>query len=159
MCAPALPGYRYLKDLEGFEDDDARTDQVTRRFIVGRLAEIFLDDDAAISIERARDGAERATAELERSGPAEPDEAAALRSVLEAYADRSSVRLTSAMMTLGSRCEAAGHLFGAEAAYEAGFRLEGSLADAESAVNAAAIRWLRSLLPPPGSPIQVGISP
>ena len=134
---PAFPGHRYLEDLEGSEHREDRTDEATRRFIVGRLAETLLDDDGSITIERAKDGAERARAELARLDGADADESAVLEGVIHAYEARNTVRLSAAMMRLGARSEARGHLHGARAAFEAGFRLAAGLADAVSAVNAA----------------------
>lgn len=115
-------GWSILKDLEGFEDIAARTNMVERRFAVGRLAQILLDQDLVMADSERIEAAERVRSDLEgQRVPA--SERRLLDAVIDAYESGDLQALALAVLRLGEVAEAGNHTNGALFCYSCAFDL------------------------------------
>lgn len=136
-------GWEYLEDIEGHESDAERTKIATRRFVVGRLVRMLLDDDLVVADERRVELAERARRELDCDP--EATECSILRGVLDAYVSGDLDALGRAVRALGEEAERHEHVGASLEAYRAAFEIAAALGDAELGVETsrAAGRVLR----------------
>ena len=130
-------GWEYLSDLDGHEDDEARATLATRRFVVGRLVRMLIDDDLVVPDERRHELAERARRELADTDTADPTDRAILLSVLDAYESGDLEELCIALRALGDEAERLDHAGAALAAFQASFEVGAAVAESVAAVQAA----------------------
>jgi hypothetical protein len=62
--AVGFAGWPILEDLDGREEDEVTSSRIARRFIVGRLVRMLVDDDLTVVLERVADQVRRARGEL-----------------------------------------------------------------------------------------------
>lgn len=105
-------GWPILKDLEGRESDSVQGSAIARRFTVGRLARMLIDEDLSVSEEQLMDQARRARVEIAKGGIEASDEVM-LEAVVRSYEVGDLSGLGEALLRLGDSAEAAGHPFGA----------------------------------------------
>lgn len=130
-------GWRFLKDLEGHEADDARADVVGRRFEVCRLMRGLVDEDLAVAEPRRAELAERARRSLETDPPEDDGERALLGSMLDAYEAADLPALASATIELGAAAERLDHVHGALELHRCAYDIAAALGTPELAVEAA----------------------
>lgn len=129
-------GWSILKDLEGFEDIAARTNVVERRFAVGRLAQILLDQDLVMSDAERTEAAERVRADL-ASQPVPTSEQRLLGAAIDAYESGNLDGLASAILQMGEVAEAGNHINGALFCYSCAFDLAARSDALEVSIDAA----------------------
>lgn len=129
-------GWSILKDLEGFEDIAARTNVVERRFAVGRLAQILLDQDLVMADSERAEAAERVRADLEgQRVPA--SERRLLDAVIDSYESADLDDLAAAVLRVGEVAESANHINGALFCYSCAFDLAARADAAAVSIDAA----------------------
>lgn len=115
-------GWSILKDLDGFEDIAARTNVVERRFAVGRLAQILLDQDLIMLDAERIESAERVRADLTEQ-PVPEAERRLLDGAIDAYEAGDIEGLAAAVLQMGEVAEASNHVNGALFCYSCAFDL------------------------------------
>jgi tetratricopeptide (TPR) repeat protein len=132
-------GWPILEDLEGREDDEVASGRIARRFIVGRLVRMLVDDDLTVAPERAADQVRRARSELLGVDAAsdEQEEAARWQSVLDAFESGSYEALATELVELGDLVEAQGHAHGALEIYRCAYGIAARVGAPRVAIDAA----------------------
>jgi tetratricopeptide (TPR) repeat protein len=146
-------GWTILKDLEGHDDDEARNRLVSRRFSVGRLAHMMLDEDLSVPIDRRAEEVSRVRAELlggetaseevgatAMDGPRSDDvvqELDLLEAVLAAYETASLPTLAMSLLDLGAAAERQDHIHGALDLYSCAYEVAVAIGEAGTAIDAA----------------------
>lgn len=136
-AVPGFAGWHLLKDLEGHEDDEERGAVVGRRFEVGRLARMLVDEDLCVPEGRRVDLAERVRGTLADEPVEEPEERALLHAVLDAYQEGDLPALGSALIDAGYAAERVDHRFGALELYRCAYDIGAALGDAMITIEAA----------------------
>jgi tetratricopeptide (TPR) repeat protein len=139
--ASSFAGWPILEDLEGREDDEAASARIARRFIVGRLVRMLVDDDLAVAPERMADQVRRARTELlaaeGSSRDLDRDEVTRWLSVLDALEAGSHDALAVELVELGDLVEAEGHAHGALELYRCAQSIAAAVGAPRPAVDAA----------------------
>jgi len=136
-----FPGWPILEDLEGREEDEVVGARIARRFVVGRLVRMLVDDELAFPKERMAEQVRRARAELDGATVVDGhDELARCRGLLDALEQEDHHRLAADLVSLGDQVEAQGHIHGAQELYACAYSLAAALGAPRSAVDAARLR-------------------
>ena len=137
--ASAFAGWPILDDLEGREEDEVTSARIARRFVVGRLVRMLVDDDLAVVPERVADQVRRARSELvaHDASADEHDEGARWHRVLDALEGSHHGILASELVELADTVEAQGHTHGALELYRCAYDIAGALGAPRQAVDAA----------------------
>jgi len=136
----SFPGWPILQDLEGHEDDPARRTLIERRFQVGRLARLLLDEDLALPAERRGQLCDRAAGELEEGTDVEPRELESLRHFLEGFRALDLDMLGQALVSLAAHAERLDHILGALDLYDCAYEIGAAIGDVEVCIAAARSR-------------------
>jgi tetratricopeptide (TPR) repeat protein len=135
---PGFAGWPILKDIEGREADDEESRLIALRFIVARLPRLLLEDDLTVSLERLREQAERARAEIRgQLQGCESSEEALWEDVLQAFQEADLESLALRMVALGEAAESGGHLHSAAELYRTAFEIAAATGTVDTAVEAA----------------------
>lgn len=139
--ASSFAGWPILEDLEGREDDEVVSARIARRFVVGRLVRMLVDDDLAVAPERMADQVRRARTELlstdTSTDEGDQDELARCQRVLDALEKGSHDTLAAELVELGDVVEAQGHTHGALELYRCAYVISAGIGAARPAVDAA----------------------
>lgn len=139
--ASNFAGWPILEDLEGREDDEVTSTRIARRFVVGRLVRMLVDDDLAVAHERMADQVRRARGELlgaDTSADARGlDEVVRCQRVLDALEAGSHEMLAAELVELGDVVEAQGHTQGALEIYRCAYAIAAGVGAVRPAVDAA----------------------
>ncbi len=130
-------GSAFLRDLEGRDDDALARAEIERRFAVGRLGRLLVDEDMIVSEQERRDTARRLRSEIDAAGPLESGEVGPYHRLLDAFAASDHGAVARAMLDIGSYAESRDHRYGALQAYAVAFDVAGRRHDAEVAIDAA----------------------
>ncbi len=135
---PGFAGWPILKDIEGREEDDVESRRIALRFIVARLPRLLVEDDLAVPVDRLREQAQRARAEIEGqfSGDGSP-ESDLWSSILDAFQDADLETLAERIVELGDLAESGGHLHGAIELYSTAYEIAAAMGAVSTAVEAA----------------------
>jgi tetratricopeptide (TPR) repeat protein len=150
-------GWTILKDLEGHDDDEVRSRLVSRRFTVGRLAHLMLDEDLCVPDDRRTEEVRRVRAELldeeaacdeavcdaagatmlggPQSGNA--PESDLLETVLAAYEAGDLEGVATSLLDLGAAAERQDHVYGALDLYSCAYDVAVAIGEAGTAIDAA----------------------
>lgn len=130
-------GSAFLRDLEGREDDALVRAEIERRFAIGRLGRLLVDEDLVVAEQERQDTARRLRTEIEASGPLEPGEVDPYVRLLDAFVAGDQQDAGRAMLAIGAYAESRDHRHGALQAYAVAFDLAGRHHDADVAIDAA----------------------
>lgn len=130
-------GWRFLKDLEGHESDEARGEIVGRRFEVGRLTRGLVDEDLAMAEPRRAELAGRARDSLAAEPPEDEAERELLEALLDAYEAADLPALATAALALGESAERLDHVHGALELHRCAYDVASALSAPKLAVEAA----------------------
>lgn len=134
-------GWPILRDIDEGRTSDAESDLIARRFIVGRLPRLLVEDDLTQPLERFRESAEAARKEARTKSRKIPrDEALLWEALLDAYARADFEDIAWKTLALGERVEAAGHVHGALELYAAALDIAAAVGLPAVAVDAARFR-------------------
>lgn len=129
-------GWSILKDLEGFEDIAARTNVVERRFAVGRLAQILLDQDLVMADSERTEAAARVRIDLDAQ-PVPTSERRLLDAAIDAYEAGDVEALAGAVLQMGEVAETSNHINGALFCYSCAFDLSARADSLAVSIDAA----------------------
>jgi tetratricopeptide (TPR) repeat protein len=135
----AFAGWPILEDLDGREEDEVTSSRIARRFVVGRLVRMLVDDDLAVVPERVADQVRRARSELlaHDDSADEGEERARWHRVLDALEKPCLGVLAAELVELADGVEAEGHTHGALELYRCAYDIAGALGMPRQAVDAA----------------------
>jgi tetratricopeptide (TPR) repeat protein len=137
--ATAFAGWRILEDLDGREEDEVSSSRIARRFVVGRLVRMLVDDDLAAVPERVSDQVRRARSELLAHDASDDEHGEGVRwhRVLDALEQGRHEVLAAELVELADAVEAQGHSHGALELYRCAYDIAGALGASRQAVDAA----------------------
>lgn len=135
-----FPGWSIIQDLEDHEDDLARRTLVERRYQVGRLARLLLDEDLALTKKRRNQLSDRAADALKEGADVEPRELESLRHFLEAFRALDLDRLGQALVSLAAHAERLDHVLGALDLYDCAHEVGAAIGDVDVCIAAARSR-------------------
>ncbi|MDA0329137.1 MAG: tetratricopeptide repeat protein [Gemmatimonadetes bacterium] len=128
-------GWHILQDVEGREADSLASGAIARRFLVGRLARMLVDEDLSIPDDQRADQARRARVELHKG---ESDESlGTLDAALDLYAEGDLRDFGQEILRQGRAAEDADHFNGALELYRCAFDIGTGLGSATLAIDAA----------------------
>ncbi len=136
-AATGFAGWPILEDMEGREDDEVVSARIARRFVVGRLARMLLDDELVADPERLAEQVRRARTELVARELTSEEETVTCHRVLDALADGRFEELAGELVQLGDKVEGQGHLQGALELYRCAYGIALALGAVGPAVDAA----------------------
>ncbi|MCG6989362.1 MAG: hypothetical protein LJF06_14450 [Gemmatimonadetes bacterium] len=144
---PRFAGWPILQDIDGREADDAASQRIALRFVVGRLPRLLVDDGLTLPADRQREQADRAREEVDKQADAEDAETPLWHRVLDAYGAADLEALGTALVDLGVAVEGQNHLNGAAELYQTAYEVAVGNANVGVAIDAArfAGRALRRL--------------
>jgi tetratricopeptide (TPR) repeat protein len=134
--ANRFPGWHVLEDLEGREDDVIASESIGRRFAVGRLARMLLDEELSISTERRAEQAGRARAELVRAGGGKDSESLQVECAIAAFEQGDDHALGLALIELGHSAEVVDHYHGALELYRCGYEIGAAIGAPSLSIDA-----------------------
>jgi len=132
----SFAGWSILRDLEGHDDDEERSQIVARRFAVGRLAHMLLDEDLCVPDDNREEQVRRARHELTES-PTDWGDLALMEAVLRGYESGGHVDLAAALLALGLEAERRDHVHGALDLYQCAYDVAVMVAEPATAIDAA----------------------
>jgi len=132
-----FPGWHVLQDLDGREDDVGASESIGRRFAVGRLARMLIDEELSISPERRTDQAGLARAELLRAGGVTDSDSEHVESAIVAFEQGDDRALGLALTELGHMAEVVDHYHGALELYRCAYEIGASIGAPSLAIDAA----------------------
>lgn len=132
-----MGGSAFLRDLENRDEDDVARAMIERRFTVGRLGRLMVDEDLVVATSERRETVRRLRNELSAAGDLDPAEVGPYYDALHAFEHADVVALADAMLAIGSYAESNDHVYGALQAYASAFDLAGRFHEAEVAIQAA----------------------
>ncbi|HUF76538.1 MAG TPA: tetratricopeptide repeat protein [Longimicrobiales bacterium] len=137
--ASDFAGWPILEDLEGREEDEVASARIARRFIVGRLVRMLVDDDLTVASERMVDQVRRARSELLGVDPASDEQAELTlwQSVLDSLEGGAHESLATELVELGDLIEAQGHAHGALELYRCAAAIAAAVGAPEVAADVA----------------------
>lgn len=130
-------GWRFLKDLEGYESNARRSGVVGRRFEAGRLVVGLLEDDLVLPDERRQELAERARESIHGDNDLDHEESALLGDLLYAYEVGELPGLAAICLEAGQAAERDDHAHGALELYRCAFEMASALGEPATAIEAA----------------------
>jgi tetratricopeptide (TPR) repeat protein len=130
-------GWPILQDIDGREADDAASQRIALRFVVGRLPRLLVDDGLATPADRQRQQADRAREEVDKQADAEDGETPLWYRVLDAYGAADLEALGTALLDLGAAVEGQNHLNGAAELYQTAYEVAVGSGDTGIAIDAA----------------------
>ncbi|MEM7417225.1 MAG: tetratricopeptide repeat protein, partial [Gemmatimonadota bacterium] len=130
-------GSAFLRDLDGKDDKPLVRAMIERRFAVGRLGRLMVDEDLTVDEAERVETTRRLRSELAAAGPLAPAEEDPYQAALAAFEVSDVGALAHAMLDIGSFAEAEDHVYGALQAYAVAFDLASRLHDADVAIEAA----------------------
>lgn len=130
-------GSAFLRDLDGKDDKPLARAMIERRFAVGRLGRLMVDEDLSVDQTERVETTRRLREELAAAGPLASEEGDPYHAALDAFERNDVGALSRAMLDIGVFAEAEDHVYGALQAYAVAFDLAGRLHDAGTAIDAA----------------------
>lgn len=134
---PAFDGWQILRDLEGFESDADRRDEVQARFIVGRLIRHFVGEDLIVGEAQRVEQVRAARDEVLATPSRNEEEGRRFDGALDAYEAGDVDALIDETLALGHLAERREHVFGALELYDCAFSLASALGSVDPAIQAA----------------------